>query len=632
LKQDGRKVEVSVCSYDGKVLSNAKVTIKSLEEEERRRKRSIPSLRFNKRMKVFEADNMCTGHYALKVESKGFDTQERKVIVAQTGLKDTFILGTKGMLYYYRGKAKVPFHPRGYLLACSLKAKVSEREEEELLAYANQLGLRESSESIPKESVRIFRFPSNASKQHKREIQSRIAENPSVRIVGQVIRVGGNNITFLTKQLIVKFKPNITREEVQALVDQFNLKIVRNIPFAKNAFLLQSNEQANYELLNTNDKIVMSDMVEYAEPNLVITQVDDEVTPTDWLYFYGEQWYIDHIKLPGAWKALHRHYTSRKLLPLDESDYTFGRSNIIIAVMDTGIESKDELGTTSAVHPEFSGTATDGQSKVYKSFDFRNMVSNNNNIPIDPQGYPYWHGMACAGVAAALANNPSVFSGESKGIVGAAPNCRVMGLIRPFDPPGTEIQYADAYMWTAGFDPGWVIDSQNYLPGTVFPSVISPGADIITNSFGDGITYLPSTTPSKISDTMKECFDYLTTNGRDGKGVVLLFSAGNANSGQPAQLFQTVRPWAAYEKTVAVAASTSIDEKASYSNFGYGIDVCAPSSGGNKLITTCCLVGKGNQPGHPVNPGDSCDVMTCSQLFSSVISWQIINSIRCTFF
>jgi hypothetical protein len=60
-----------------------------------------------------------------------------------------------------------------------------------------------------------------------------------------------------------------------------------------------------------------------------------------------------------------------------------------------------------------------------------------------------------------------------------------------------------------------------------------------------------------ISGTMKECFDYLTTHGPGGKGVVLLFSGGNAELGQPAQLFQTVRPWAAYDKTIAVAIHTT---------------------------------------------------------------------------
>jgi subtilisin family serine protease len=91
---------------------------------------------------------------------------------------------------------------------------------------------------------------------------------------------------------------------------------------------------------------------------------------------------------------------------------------------------------------------------------------------------------------------------------------------------------------------------------------------------------------------MSSCFDYLTSHGRNGKGVMLFFSAGNDN-----KEFQLERPWAAYEKTVAVAASTNNDVKASYSNFGDGIDVCAPSSDGIG-ITTTHLVGKGNAAGH----------------------------------
>ncbi len=97
---------------------------------------------------------------------------------------------------------------------------------------------------------------------------------------------------------------------------------------------------------------------------------------------------------------------------------------------------------------------------------------------------------------------------------------------------------------------------------------------------------------------MSDCFDDLTENGRGGRGVVLFFSAGNGNTTLTLQ-----RPWAAYDKTIAVAASTQGEVRAGYSNFGPEIDVCAPSSNGTAIIS-CDFVGNGNLAGNTGGPLD----------------------------
>ena len=102
---------------------------------------------------------------------------------------------------------------------------------------------------------------------------------------------------------------------------------------------------------------------------------------------------------------------------------------------------------------------------------------------------------------------------------------------------------------------------------------------------------------------MSSCFDYLTANGRSGKGVVLCFAAGND---VPAQNFRLKAPWAAYRKTIAVAASSSAELKAVVSNFGHGIDVCAPGeiTGGSDQVLSCDRTGAGNIAGHTCGPND----------------------------
>jgi subtilisin family serine protease len=546
--QQRTTVEVTVYDATNRLLPNARVTI----EPQGQASCEAISLEFNEQLGVYRATGISPGLYSLQAEAEGFECDRREVQVDSSGLKDLFILGREGMLFFYRGKVRVPFEPPRDLLAVSLASGMDEDREADLLALANRLELQleQVSAAIAAENVRIFRL-SSTDDRDRQEIQQRLAEHPSVQLTGPIVRLDSESVSFLTNELVVKFKAHITEADIPAIARRYNLETIRSIPYAGNAFLFRTNTPASYALLQICAALVQSGAVEYAEPNMVSTAVEDAVNPTDFLY--SDQWHLPLIQAPDAWQVL------GDINP----DLTFGSPNIIIAVMDSGVDS---------THPDFTGNVSDGSAKIYQLYDFVNMVANNNSLAGD-------HGTACAGVSTALANNSSVVAGENEGSVGIAGNCRLMGLRRS----GPETRYADAYIWAAGFDP------QSTTPG--FPVAISPGADIITNSFGYSVG-MP------ISGLMKDCFDYLTTYGRAGKGVILFFSAGNNNT-----TFNLQRPWAAYEKTITVAASTNANVRAGYSNYGIGIDVCAPSgttlgASGPDGITTCTIVGTGTLAGH----------------------------------
>jgi hypothetical protein len=74
----------------------------------------------------------------------------------------------------------------------------------------------------------------------------------------------------------------------------------------------------------------------------------------------------------------------------------------------------------------------------------------------------------------------------------------------------------------------------------------------------------------------------------------MFFSVGNGFSDD----FWTLRPYASHVRTFGIGAVTDGDAKADYSNWGDGIDLCAPSSGGTKGITTATIPGAGNTAGH----------------------------------
>jgi subtilisin family serine protease len=77
-----------------------------------------------------------------------------------------------------------------------------------------------------------------------------------------------------------------------------------------------------------------------------------------------------------------------------------GNPQVVVAVIDDGFD---------LTHPDLSENG-----KIVSPKDF---TRNSNNPSPDPLNKD-WHGTACAGVAVGSANN--------SGIVGAAPNCRLM--------------------------------------------------------------------------------------------------------------------------------------------------------------------------------------------------------------
>ncbi|MEV0472168.1 S8 family serine peptidase [Streptomyces prunicolor] len=221
-----------------------------------------------------------------------------------------------------------------------------------------------------------------------------------------------------------------------------------------------------------------------------------------------------------------------------------------MAVVDSGVE---------VTHPEFSGTLSDGQPKVYQQFDFVKMLPNMNNLG-NSQGAD--HGTCCASAVTAQSNNASTVTGVNEGVSGVAGNCRLIAIRRP---GGRESLYAEMYLWAAGFDAN--------SSTTRFPAQITPGADVITNSFGASVNV-------PISELMCMTFDRLTDDGRSGRGVLLFFSAGNINCDLDSTFH---RPWGMYDRCFCVSASTLDDDgvteiKASYSSFGSTVDFCAPSN------------------------------------------------------
>jgi len=171
-------------------------------------------------------------------------------------------------------------------------------------------------------------------------------------------------------------------------------------------------------------------------------------------------------------------------------------------------------------HPDLMG-------KVYKPFD---LWSNSSKIEMGDARFT--HGTPCASVALAASNGV--------GIVGSAPAAKFMPVSgTSFSLRATEKMF-------------------NYC--------IDNGADIISCSWGTTDSAF-DLNPMKIAAISKAA-----RKGRNGKGCVILFAVGNDD-------LDYVSYYAAHPDVIAVAATTSKDQHADYSNRGREVTICAPSNG-----------------------------------------------------
>ena len=275
------------------------------------------------------------------------------------------------------------------------------------------------------------------------------------------------------------------------------------------------------DLLALANRIYESGLVEYAHPDFMV----EKRRTADPLY--SEQYYLNNtisnlgtadvdIDAPEAWNL------------------TTGSSQIRVAVIDDGVEAHEDLENASGDSRVISGytpqTGGDGRPTWDQRPDGRGGTETAG------------HGVASAGIVAASHN--------SVGVRGVAPNVKIVP-INIFNGGVGNIETPSEI--AAGIN--WAWDEGN--------------ADVLSNSWG-----YPGGRPTNF-DVIVDAIQDARTQGRNGRGSVVIFSAGNFFNGS--QATETFFP-ASVSGVMAVGAVDRNDNLWDYTpSAGNDIDVVAPS-------------------------------------------------------
>ena len=376
------------------------------------------------------------------------------------------------------------------------------------------------------------------------EVMDRMRSNHRIsHVVHHAYHPAGDASTryYITDALVVSFVESTSTTRMQEIAEKHALHLIREYK-GGNTFLFQVTEKSGKNPVKLSVDLSSYKEVAFAEPNL-INRYQPAFTPTDQIF--KNQWHL------SAWDGF-QLIKDADVKATQAWDYTRGKRDVVVAIIDDGFD---------LTHPDLRG-----ENKIVGARDF----SDGDLLPIPNRGRGDYHGTPCAGVAIGEING--------EGIVGMAPGCAFMPI-----------------RFNLNADDNLLYDIFDYT---------SKKADVISCSWGPVPVYTPLS--SLLFNQMTEI---TTTGGRRGKGCVVAFAAGNFNAPvvdvknksfwwrHPRNgMKQTKGPirngYASHPNVVCVSASTSLNEKAAYSNWGKEINVCAPSNNWHPTSPQTKLAGR----------------------------------------
>lgn len=339
---------------------------------------------------------------------------------------------------------------------------------------------------------------------------------PMVQFAGRVlVDPVANQPVVYTENLFIKFHDDEDTSDCEAILQRYNLTVKRQLDYARNAYFVSAPEGTGLEVFELADRLLREPTVEYCHPELVRELRKRKAFP--------DQWHLKTTTIQGQ--------EIKASANVEEAWKLAVGAGMTIAIIDDGVDVD---------HEEFRSS-----NKIVAPRD----VTRQSNDPRPVQSDN--HGTACAGVACANGNF---------GASGVAPSAKLMP-IRFVSALGSQAE-ADAFVWAA-----------------------KNGADVISCSWGppDGLWFDPNDPAHNqvvpLPDSTRLAIDYAINSGRNGKGCVVLFAAGNGNESVDND------GYASYRNVIAVAACNDQSQRSAYSDFGKAVWCAFPSSDGQPSKT-----------------------------------------------
>jgi subtilisin family serine protease len=379
------------------------------------------------------------------------------------------------------------------------------------------LGEMEPVLQLPEAGVEVFQArPERPARDVRDRARAVLKEEPAIRFAGRVlVDPRGQRPVLYTENLFVKFQRDLKVAACREILARYELTIKRRLAYARNAFFVAAPEDTGQAVFEIAQRLLQEEAVEYSHPELVREARSRGAFP--------QQWHLKRTTFGG--KAINAHASVEVAWALSDGTGT------VIAVIDTGIDID---------HEEFRGAG-----KIVAPRDAT--LGTEDPRPRNREN----HGTGCAGVAC---------GGGQFGASGVAPGARLMP-IRLQSGLGSQ-QEADAFAWAADH-----------------------GADVISCSWGpaDGDWWDPSDPVHNqvvpLPDSTRLAMDYAIRTGRNGKGCVILFAAGNGNESVAND------GYASHNQVIAVAACNDTGKRSAYSDFGPAVWCAFPSNDGEPALT-----------------------------------------------
>ncbi|NOZ26419.1 MAG: S8 family serine peptidase [Chloroflexi bacterium] len=375
--------------------------------------------------------------------------------------------------FYYAGGRKIPLQrdPERYAVRyrepevttrSARSAVESEREEAERAAGAVERV------EVPRRNLVILRCQTVTTRnaEGKTAHPEDLAHRSDVEFVTPVYRETTQGLQLIpTDEFNVRFKPDVTPEQIAELNAQYDVEIVRQSKWSPQEYILRVTNPQERSVIDVANAYYESGLTEWAEPNF-LTEGRKHFLPNDPLL--AHQWHLENTGQGGG--------TAGEDVHAQEAwDITRGDPDITIAILDDGVDV-DHPDLAANIHPAGYDFFDDDDNPRPRYFAAPYNETNDNDI----------HGTPCAGVAAACGNNGT-------GVAGIAYQCRILPI----------------KIWGApSLAPNSVIaDSIRYA---------AQHAAVLSGSWS-----------SAESDTVRQAIEDVSQHARNGRGVLVFFSSGN---------------------------------------------------------------------------------------------------------